>query len=229
MLIIGHRGSRGTHPENSITGLREAIRAGADMVEFDVRLTSDGELVLYHDFHLYRTHRTPRIIRRMTLRELQRQTAGSEHPVVTLTQALKTCDGRIMINIEIKDRGAGKKVIELIKHSFPHLMKEIMISSFSTRELRSIRRISKRASLGLLLNLNPYAFLVYERQLHLSAVGFHRLHAPELAIETARRMDILTYAYTVNRPDAIAKLAEKDIDAIVTDYPGSLRDIKPSS
>lgn len=220
MLIIGHRGSRGTHPENSIPGLREAIRVGADMVEFDVRLTRDDKLVLLHDFHLYRTHRTPHIIRRLTLKELQRRTAGSEQPIVTLSQALKTCQEKILINIEIKDRGSGKLVIELIKRYYPHLMRDIMISSFSSRELLSIRRLNKRISLALLQNINPYAFIAYERQLHLSAVGFHRLHAPELAIETARRMDMLTYAYTINRQDAARKLAEKGIDAFVTDFPG---------
>jgi len=219
MLIIGHRGSRGTHPENSIPALREAIAAGADMVEFDVRLTSDGQLVLYHDFHLYRTHKSMRIIRQLTLGELRRRTAGSELPVVTLSQALRACAGQILINIEVKDRGSGAATMRLIKQEFPSLLRDIMISSFSVRELRAVRTISKRIALAQLLHVNPFAFAAHERSLQLSAVGFHRLHAPRLAIETAHRMDMLTYVYTINRPDARRQLEEKGIDAIVTDYP----------
>ncbi len=219
MLIIGHRGSSGTHPENSIPALREVIRAGADMVEFDVRLTRDKQLVLCHDPSLYRTHRISSRVRDLSLKEVQRRTAGSNSPIVTLRQALKLCAGKILINIEVKDRGSGQKAIELIKNDFPSRLSSIMISSFSVRELRAIRRVSKRIALAQLLHINPYAFIVYERSLHLSAVGFHRLHAPVLAIETAHRMDILTYAYTVNRPEAASKLAEKGIDGIVTDYP----------
>ena len=219
MLIIAHRGSRGTHPENTIPALREGVASGADMIEFDVRLTRDGELVLFHDFHLYRTHKKANIIRTLTLSELQKRTAGSEYPIVTLRQALKECGGKIFINIEVKDRGSGRKTIEFLLEHHKHMIKNIMISSFSLRELAAVRSRSNSIALDYLQHINPFAFLAFERTLHLSAVGFHRLHAPSLAIQAAHKLDMLTYAYTVNRGDAIAQLAQKDIDAVVTDYP----------
>lgn len=219
MLIIAHRGSRGTHPENTIPALREAITSGADMIEFDVRLTRDGELVLFHDFHLYRTHKQINIVRSLTLDELQKRTAGSEYPVVTLRQALKECVGKLFINIEVKDRGSGKKTIELLTTEYRKNIKDIMISSFSARELGAIRKQNKKIALAYLQHVNPYAFLAFERSLHLSAVGFHRLHVPHLAIVAAKKLDMLTYAYTVNRKAAIIQLEDKGIDAVVTDYP----------
>ncbi len=219
MLIIAHRGSRGTHPENTIAALREGIASGADMVEFDVRLTRDGELVLFHDFHLYRTHKQMNIIRTLTLAELQKRTAGSAYPIVTLRQALKECGDKILINIEVKDRGSGKKTIELVMSEYKNSLKNIMISSFSARELLAVRKKSKKIALSYLQHINPFAFLAFERSLHLSAVGFHRLHAPQLAIAAAQKLDMLTYAYTVNRLNAIKQLESKGIDAVVTDYP----------
>lgn len=47
--IHGHRGSRGTHPENTFAAFEEAWRVGADWFEIDVRPTADGEIVVFHD------------------------------------------------------------------------------------------------------------------------------------------------------------------------------------
>jgi glycerophosphoryl diester phosphodiesterase len=52
ILVQGHRGSRGTHPENTLPSFQEAIDAGADFLELDLLLTKDGHLVIYHDFFL---------------------------------------------------------------------------------------------------------------------------------------------------------------------------------
>jgi glycerophosphoryl diester phosphodiesterase len=47
--IHGHRGSRGTHPENTLPAFEEALRAGVDVLEMDLGVTRDGVLVVYHD------------------------------------------------------------------------------------------------------------------------------------------------------------------------------------
>ena len=48
-LIIAHRGASAVAPENTRSSIAEAIRVNAPVIEFDVRATSDGELVLFHD------------------------------------------------------------------------------------------------------------------------------------------------------------------------------------
>lgn len=55
-LIIGHRGASAVAPENSIAAFEAAIAAGADGIEFDVRLSRDGVPVIIHDDTLQRTH-----------------------------------------------------------------------------------------------------------------------------------------------------------------------------
>ncbi len=40
--IMGHRGAAGAAPENTLVGLRTAAEQGAQWVEFDVKLSSDG-------------------------------------------------------------------------------------------------------------------------------------------------------------------------------------------
>lgn len=50
--VIGHRGSRGTRPENTLAAFEEAIEAQADGMHLDVQMTKEEEVVIYHDFFL---------------------------------------------------------------------------------------------------------------------------------------------------------------------------------
>ena len=53
IMVVGHRGCRGVMPENTIEGFREAIKRGADGIEWDVVVNGDGQLVVSHEpyFH----------------------------------------------------------------------------------------------------------------------------------------------------------------------------------
>lgn len=46
---VGHRGTRGMMPENTIPAMIRAIEDGANTLEFDVHITKDGQVVVYHD------------------------------------------------------------------------------------------------------------------------------------------------------------------------------------
>lgn len=48
-VVEGHRGFRAAWPENTMAGFEAALQAGADAIELDVVLTSDGEVVVCHD------------------------------------------------------------------------------------------------------------------------------------------------------------------------------------
>ena len=59
VLNIGHRGASGEAPEHTLSAYDLAIRQGADYIEQDLQLTSDGVLVALHDETLDRTARGP--------------------------------------------------------------------------------------------------------------------------------------------------------------------------
>ena len=48
-LKIGHRGTRGLMPENTIPAMTKGLEVGANVVEVDVHLTKDGKVIVYHD------------------------------------------------------------------------------------------------------------------------------------------------------------------------------------
>lgn len=47
--VHGHRGSRGTQPENTLAAFAEALRVGADVLELDLAVTKDEVIVVSHD------------------------------------------------------------------------------------------------------------------------------------------------------------------------------------
>src|SRR4026208_948606 len=76
-LIIGHRGASAGAPENTMAAFRAAIAAGADGIEFDVRLSRDGVPVVIHDSTLRRTGGLPQRIADLTVSELAAVDVGS--------------------------------------------------------------------------------------------------------------------------------------------------------
>lgn len=225
MLIIGHRGSKGTTPENTIDSLREAILVDADMIEFDVRLTRDGIPVLSHNLRLFGTRkRELALLRRYTLAELRERTADSEYSFTTLDEAMRECFGKIFLDIEIKEVSAAAPTLKVIERYATRKRDwdSILISSFKPLALLAVRRLAPHAALGLLHYRNPLTFIGWYRILNLSAVGFHRLYVSTVAIEAAKKIGLFSYAYTVNRREAAQKLVDRGVDGIVTDYPAKM-------
>jgi glycerophosphoryl diester phosphodiesterase len=224
MLVIGHRGAKGLAPENTLDSLQAGFESDADILEFDVRFTKDGELVVVHDARLKRTHHQPLAVSGLTLKELRELTA--DDPIPTLREVLDSYFGKIILNIEIKSRGAGPEVIKLLKRRYINKASDwdnILLSSYKGSELVKIRKLSKRANLALYHLDNPFIFIAYHRRLKLTAVGFHRLYINQFALEIAKRLELFTYVFTVNRTGAIALLQKQGIDGIVTDYPDKFK------
>ena len=98
MPVIAHRGGSARAPENTLEAMRLAVADGADGVEFDVRLSADGEVVVIHDPTVDRTTDGTGKVERMTLAELRSLDAGfrfgvrSPGPVVTVRHRIPTLD-----------------------------------------------------------------------------------------------------------------------------------------
>lgn len=114
--IIGHRGNSSAAPENTIASIHSAFSVGADHVEVDIRLTSDGHAVLMHDGSVDRTTDGSGAIANMTLAEARQLDAGqwfgsefAGEGVPTLADALIAVNhrGRILLDIKVGGMGAS--------------------------------------------------------------------------------------------------------------------------
>ena len=109
-FISAHRGFSDAAPENTIPALEAALAAGADVAEIDVALTSDGHLVLMHDYTLDRTTTGTGPVKLSTLAEIQALDAGpwfgaafAGTRVPSLDDVLEWSQGRLGILLEMKN------------------------------------------------------------------------------------------------------------------------------
>ncbi|OBK86955.1 glycerophosphodiester phosphodiesterase [Mycolicibacter heraklionensis] len=78
-FVVAHRGASIDRPEHTLAAYDLALQEGADGVECDVRLTSDGHLVCVHDRRVDRTSSGAGVVSEMTLSQLQRLDYGAWH------------------------------------------------------------------------------------------------------------------------------------------------------
>lgn len=107
VLVAAHRGDWRNYPENSIPAIESLIRMGADMMELDVKMTSDSVLVLCHDSRVDRTTNGKGLVSSYTLDSLKRLRLRRAHGVTTdslrmptLEEALIVCKDRILVNVD---------------------------------------------------------------------------------------------------------------------------------
>jgi glycerophosphoryl diester phosphodiesterase len=110
VLISAHRGDWRNAPENSLQGLENCIKMGVDIVEFDLRKTKDGHLIVLHDETLDRTTTGKGKAIDYTLAEVRqlklKDGAGhtTMHFIPTLEEFLMASKGRVVVCI---DKGFG--------------------------------------------------------------------------------------------------------------------------
>ena len=107
--LCAHRGGMATHPENTLPAFREALRLGAHMIEFDVRLTRDGALALMHDARVDRTTDGAGWFADMTLAELRGLDAGVRKDgrfagtrIPTIEETLAMMPRNVWLNCHLK-------------------------------------------------------------------------------------------------------------------------------
>jgi glycerophosphoryl diester phosphodiesterase len=125
MRIVAHRGASSEAPENTLAAFSRAIEVGADMIEFDVRRASDGRLVISHDpIH------------------------GPGLDLPTLEDTLRLTQGRIQLDVELKEPGCERDAIDLLLRYFP--LSDFCITSFLAPVLRDTRAIHVGIRTGLI-------------------------------------------------------------------------------
>lgn len=112
VLVAAHRGNSRYFPENTLPAIRSALELKVDNLEFDLHMTSDGEIVLMHDHTVDRTTNGHGPVRSFTLKEIKAldagfwkapQFAGTRVPL--FEELLETIRGNesITLNVEFKD------------------------------------------------------------------------------------------------------------------------------
>lgn len=222
-LITAHRGSSSEAPENTIPAFEKAIEEGADYVEMDVRLTSDGELVLMHDPSTKRTTGVDKLVCDSTYEELQQLDAGAEYPeeyagtkIPTLKDAIDTCKGKVMMNIELKtvrnDGELEKKVAELLREN--HMEEQCIVTSFKQRSLVRIKKDDPDIVTGYIYSFGYSNRTNYEA---MDVLSIDARYLTRQVVTGAHKKGIMVCAWTVNTSSEMRRMMAIGVDNIITD------------
>jgi len=242
-VVIGHRGAPGHAPENTVVGFERALELGADVLEMDLWMTSDGEIVVLHDATVDRTTDGSGAIYELTWEEVQELDAGSyfmtgpfEFPyaeqgigIPSLREVFERFpDEPMLLEIKPNSEKLARELVELIREfDREH---NTVVASFHRRATEAVREAgpeiataaSRRESTRFLwmslarltgLHTPQYEALILPERTR-------RLHvtSPPLRRAAAER-ELKLFVWTVNQPTQIRRLLYQGVDGIVTDYP----------
>jgi len=150
-LFLGHRGDVSRAPENTLAAIASALQNGADGVEIDIHLSSDGIPMVIHDTSLARTTNSIETVNTLPGALLGSLDAGSwydpgfaDQGVPTLAQVLTLVNGKALIIAELKSglnrpEALAAATVQVIREFQAHPW--VHVSSFSQTILSHVRQI----------------------------------------------------------------------------------------
>lgn len=227
-LGLSHRGFSPQGLENTLAAFDASANLGFGYLETDVRTTSDGVLMAFHDETLDRVTDGQGPLSGKSLRELQKIRVRGTEPVPTFEELLDRWP-RMRLNVDIKDAAGARALAALIEKHQAH--ERVLVTSFSDRRrLQCLNRLSRRtASSG--------GSLATAAMLLLSPLGLGRtiarlgrfqcLQVPlrfrMLPVVTpgflrrCHRAGVKVHVWTVNEKELMEGLLDLGVDGLVSD------------
>ena len=134
-------GARAYAPENTIESFGLALEQGATGLESDVWLTSDGVPVLDHDGLVRRTFGKGRPIAGIARAELPAH-------IPALTDLFDVCGTGYDLSLDLKDPGAGQRVVDVVREAAPEFLPRLWLCSPVWESLRPLRGSGARLGPG---------------------------------------------------------------------------------
>jgi glycerophosphoryl diester phosphodiesterase len=230
-LLLGHRGVRGSQPDNSLAAFQDAFAAGLDGIECDVQLARDHALVLVHDTDIHTADGQSIPVRKMTRHQLQQHDAN----VITLETLFDLAKHypHTLLNVELKlpfeaaswryqlwgSRQLERRVAACVQ--IHGLQDRVLISSFHPWTLVRMRFAAPRLRVALLCYKRLPWWLA--GLLHVDAIHPHHNMLDETLFRRAKRSNLMINSWTVNDADEVQRLAALPLDGIVADDPTALK------
>lgn len=146
-----HRGLWGGDiPENSIPAFAEATNKKYG-IELDVQLSSDGDVVVFHDYNLSRMCGEDTKVSELRGAELSwRRLNGTRHNLPLLSDVLGTIKGRVPVLIELKGETADDALCEAVARVIQYYDGKVCVQSFNPYLLGWFKKHQPRLARGLL-------------------------------------------------------------------------------
>ncbi|MHB1907123.1 MAG: glycerophosphodiester phosphodiesterase [Acidimicrobiales bacterium] len=215
--VVAHRGAHQRVRENTRRAFEAALALGVDGIEFDVRPTSDGALVIHHD---------PLV----EGRPLSLTPAG-ELPdwVPSLGEVLELTRG-VVAHVELKNaREAGEVVYDetgalvratLAELEGARLERRPVVSCFDLATCARVRARGADVAVAWLVEGGPLEGALTEAHvLELDGLNPHFTDVDGPAVALAHELGLALNVWTVNAEADLVALVALGVDGVITDEP----------
>lgn len=220
MKIIGHRGAAGLALENTVESIHAAIKAGVDGIEFDIRTTKDGKLVLSHDRHLARVSEHDHHIHKHNLAKLRKVPLHNGQVIATLHEAVRAASDTPIV-VEGKENNWAEPLADFINK---HPIKDVKVISFNHAELYTFHELQPEVAVYAVEQTNPFEVIRTARSLGFTGIDLNFWLLNPLTYYLARRYKLEIIVFTVNKPwlGRFLKFFYPDI-SVTTNVPDKLQ------
>lgn len=225
--IFAHRGSSFHHAEQSLESFTAAIEEGADGIECDVRITSDGVAFCWHDRDLKRLTGKPLPISKVTSGELKKtliHDRGFQGTPITFEELAKlAADSKTRLLVETKHPVLSGSRVEIeVARIAKRYGVEVQILSFA---FTAIKRAVELLPESEHVQLIQHARLLPLAQTKIVGVDIELIRKDRTLIGSLHKQGKKVYLWTVNDDGEFQSLAEEGVAGIITDIPAQAKKV----
>lgn len=228
MHIYGHRGAKGVAMENSLAGFQLAASQGIDRFELDVRLSSDGQLMVVHDEKLKRLANSQLSVSRSTAQVLGSTILnGTQQGIPTLEQVVAACPNVVHWQFEIKTLSTNPGFLQPMAQLIERfgLQDKVVITSKHIGILRAFKRTIPRIERGYVQEWPLPNGLRTALALECTHLCLNKSLARLSYVQKAQRKGLKVSVWTVNDADDMCRLLKYKVDSIISDFPQAAREV----
>lgn len=223
-VLCGHRGNIAEAPENTLMSFASAEAVCVDEIEFDVRTTIDGELVILHDHTFRRTAATasPHLdvpVEKLTFDEVRSIDLGAGQVIPTLAETLDAT--HVLLQVEIKAPAAARPLARFLRDRPAHDRDRCLVTSFDPLSLADFRDEWTGGARGLALHVPDVSenWRDHADRLGVSTVfiPIPQLSAP--LVDDLHERGRRVAASMIEGPGDVRRIMEVDVDATASNAP----------
>ncbi|HEY5805884.1 MAG TPA: glycerophosphodiester phosphodiesterase [Candidatus Saccharimonadales bacterium] len=193
--IIGHRGAAGLALENSLESIKAALKLPVDGIEFDIRRTKDGKLVLMHDWNTARIADKRLNVGSSTLAELRKISLRNGEKIPTLEEVLEVAANRKPLSIDIKSTGVTD---ELLRQLDAYPKADIILSSRLYDELKKLHKARPDIPFIVQHHFDSMEIIRLARNMGAKGICLNMWLMNPIAYRLAKRYHLEIHVYTIN-------------------------------
>lgn len=212
-LLIAHRGDPAHSTENTLTSFHQAIAKGAKALEADVRLSSDGTWVVFHDRSLRRTTGRSGWIAKTSW------TVLSSFGILQLEDLLDFCQRRkVQLFLDVKVSGKEERLARALKRG--RFRKSVSLGAGSIPALALLRRALKGVPLfwvtGYRVSMTQ-GRISQAKGLGLKGLVAYKRWVTRSVLRKVHQAGLKLYAWTIRTPRELERYARLGVDGIMSE------------